>query len=272
MKRLLLRLGLASVLASGAFGAVAEDGDVKGGKDHWLFTRVPGFVIGEYSESPFDSYSFGYAPGSPRVEGRKTVIRYWVTSGAESPTPLQICRNHTAAITRIGGTVVQDNGSNVATVKVEKEGKEAWAEVLCDRGRYQLTVVEKEAMAQVVSAGEMLQAIQKQGFVALDVHFDTAKATIRPESRPVVDQIVVLLKANPGLKIRVEGHTDSVGTPASNKALSQARARSVRDAVVGQGVDAARLTAEGFGQDRPVADNRTEQGRAKNRRVELVKR
>jgi OmpA-OmpF porin, OOP family len=272
MKRLLLRLGLAGALASGALAAAAENGDVKGARDHWLFTRMPGFVLGEYAESPFDSYAFGYAPGSPRVEGRKTVIRYWATPGAESPTPLQICRNHTAAVTKVGGTVVQDNGSNVVTVKLQKDGKEAWAEVMCDRGRYQLTVVEKEAMAQVVSAGEMLRALDTQGFIALDVRFDTAKATIKPESRPVIDEIVALMKANPGLKIRVEGHTDSVGSPASNKVLSGARARSVRDAVVGQGVDAARLTAEGFGQDRPVADNRTEEGRAKNRRVELVKR
>src|SRR5512140_636500 len=270
MKRL-QRLGLATALALGTFAA-AEEGDVKGSKDHWLFTRMPGFVIGEYSEVPFDSYPFGYAPGSPRIDGRKTVIRYWVKSNADSPTPLQICRNHTAAVTRIGGTVVQDNGSNAVTVKLQRDGKEAWAEVLCDRGRYVLTVVEKEAMAQVVSAGEMLRALDTQGFIALDVHFDTAKATIRPESRPVVDQIVALMKTNSALKIRVEGHTDNVGTPASNKALSEARARSVRDAVVGQGIDATRLSAEGFGQDRPVADNRTEEGRAKNRRVELVKR
>lgn len=271
MKRI-SRLGLAAMLLAGALAAPAEQDDVKGSRDHWLFTRVPGFVIGEYSEVPFDGYSFGYAPGSPRVEGRKTVIRYWARPDAGSPTPLQICRNHAAAITKIGGTVVQDNGSNVATVKLEKDGKEAWAEILCDRGRYQITVVEKEAMAQVVSAAEILRALDLDGFVALDVRFDTGQSTIRPESRPVLDQIVALLKANPALRIAIEGHTDNVGSPASNRTLSKARARSVRDAVVGQGVDATRLTAEGFGQDRPVADNRTEGGRAKNRRVELVKR
>jgi OmpA-OmpF porin, OOP family len=271
MKRL-LRLGFAAALAAGAFTAAAEEGDVKGSKDHWLFTRMPGFVIGEYSEVPFDSYPFGYAPGSPRIEGRKTVIRYWVRSNADSPTPLQICRNHTAAVTRIGGTVVQDNGSNAVTVRLQKDGKEAWAEVLCDRGRYQLTVVEKEAMAQVVTAAEMLRALDHDGYIALDVRFDTGKSTIRPESRPVLDQIVALMKANGGLRIAIEGHTDNVGSPVSNRTLSKARAYSVREAVVGQGVEATRLSAEGFGQDRPVADNRTEEGRAKNRRVELVKR
>jgi outer membrane protein OmpA-like peptidoglycan-associated protein len=174
------------------------------------------------------------------------------------------------AITRIGGTVVQDAG-NIVTVKLEKDGKEAWAEVACDDGRYRLTVVEKEAMAQVISAGEMQSSLEKQGFIALDIHFDTGKATIKPESQPIVDQIVVLLKGNPVLRIAVEGHTDNVGTAAANKALSDARAKSVADAIVKQGVDAKRLVAAGFGQERPVADNCTEEGRTKNRRVELVR-
>jgi outer membrane protein OmpA-like peptidoglycan-associated protein len=84
--------------------------------------------------------------------------------------------------------------------------------------------------------------------------------------------IATLLKSNPTLKLGVEGHTDNVGDAASNKKLSEARAKSVTAAIVASGVDAARLSAAGFGQEKPVADNRTEEGRAKNRRVELVKK
>ena len=80
------------------------------------------------------------------------------------------------------------------------------------------------------------------------------------------------MKSNPGLKLSVEGHTDNAGDPASNKKLSEARAKSVTAAIVASGIEAARLSAAGFGQDKPVADNRTEEGRAKNRRVELVKK
>jgi outer membrane protein OmpA-like peptidoglycan-associated protein len=80
------------------------------------------------------------------------------------------------------------------------------------------------------------------------------------------------MKANPGLKLSVEGHTDNAGGAEANKALSLARASSVAKAVVAGGIDAARLSATGFGQERPVADNRSEEGRAKNRRVELVRK
>lgn len=258
-------------LALVSFMALAADQDVRGSKDHWLFTRMPGMYIGEYSQREFDAYKFASAPGSPQIEGRLTLIRYWSKSGGTPPTALQICRNHTAAITHIGGTVVQDNGKNAVTVKLVKDGRETWAEVMCDNGRYTLTIVEKESMAQVISAGEMQSALDKQGFIALDIHFDTGQATIKPESQPIIDQIVVLMKGNSSLKIGVEGHTDNAGTPASNKILSDARAKAVADAMVKRGIDAKRLSAAGFGQERPVADNRSEEGRAKNRRVELVK-
>jgi outer membrane protein OmpA-like peptidoglycan-associated protein len=74
------------------------------------------------------------------------------------------------------------------------------------------------------------------------------------------------------LKIGVEGHTDSVGSPKSNKILSDDRAKAVVGEIVARGIDANRLSAVGHGQDRPIADNKTEEGRAKNRRVELVKK
>ena len=74
-----------------------------------------------------------------------------------------------------------------------------------------------------------------------------------------------------GLNISIEGHTDNVGTPAANKTLSENRARAVMQAVVAQGIAASRLRSAGHGQEKPIADNRSEDGRAKNRRVELVK-
>ena len=127
-------------------------------------------------------------------------------------------------------------------------------------------------MRQDVTASDMLEAISKDGFIALDIRFDTGKATIKPESQPIVDQIVALLKENTSLKLSIEGHTDNVGDAKSNKTLSENRAKAVMSAIVGAGVSAARLSVAGFGAERPVADNRTEEGKAKNRRVELVKK
>ncbi len=255
-----------------AGGAFAVEEDVAGSRDHQLFSRMPGFYIGEFSAKDFDMIQFRSVPGEPRVEGRRTTIRYWQKSGNSAPGALAICRNYTNAAKQIGGVVLYDNGRNGAVMKIAKDGREAWAEVTCDDNRYSLVIVEKEAMAQVVSASDMLAAIDKQGFIALDIHFDTDRATIKPESVPIIDQIVALLKSNSALKLAVEGHTDDVGARDHNKALSQARAKSVAAALVERGIEASRLGTAGYGQDRPVADNRTEEGRAKNRRVELVKK
>jgi outer membrane protein OmpA-like peptidoglycan-associated protein len=83
--------------------------------------------------------------------------------------------------------------------------------------------------------------------------------------------VIALLKTNPSLKLTVEGHTDNVGAPNYNRSLSDARARSVVAALTAQGIASRRLTAVGYGQEKPVADNGTDAGRAQNRRVELVK-
>jgi OmpA-OmpF porin, OOP family len=106
----------------------------------------------------------------------------------------------------------------------------------------------------------------------LGILFATAKAALQPESRPVVREIADALKAHPDLKILIEGHTDNVGDPASNLTLSQARADAVKAALVSQfGADGGRITTQGFGDTKPVADNATAEGRAQNRRVEIVK-
>jgi outer membrane protein OmpA-like peptidoglycan-associated protein len=127
-------------------------------------------------------------------------------------------------------------------------------------------------MQQVIRANEMAAYLDKDGFVALDIHFATGKSEILPESRPIIDEIVSLLKKRQTLRIGVEGHTDNTGTPVFNKTLSDARAKAVVEAIAAAGISSNRLEPAGYGQERPIADNRTEEGRAKNRRVELVKK
>jgi outer membrane protein OmpA-like peptidoglycan-associated protein len=158
--------------------------------------------------------------------------------------------------------------------KVVKGGSQLWAEIVPwgDGSNYSITVVVKEAMKQDVTAGALFEALNRDGHVALYINFDTGKATIRPDSQPVINQVAEMLQTNPGLKLSVEGHTDSVGSPASNKTLSENRAKAVVAALAAKGIEAERLTAVGWGQDKPVADNNIEDGRAKNRRVELVKK
>ena len=102
------------------------------------------------------------------------------------------------------------------------------------------------------------------------VHFETAKATIKPDSFAMLTEIADVLKANPQMQIRIEGHTDIRGGLKYNMRLSQNRADSVKQFLVGQGVDAARMESRGFGPTQPLGDNRTSAGREQNRRVEFI--
>ena len=101
------------------------------------------------------------------------------------------------------------------------------------------------------------------------IFFETAKAKIKPVSFPICDAVVAVLEKNPTIKIRIEGHTDSRGKAGYNRKLSDKRAKAVLKYLVDKGIDTSRLTSEGFGPDKPIAPNETEDGRAKNRRVEF---
>jgi outer membrane protein OmpA-like peptidoglycan-associated protein len=105
------------------------------------------------------------------------------------------------------------------------------------------------------------------------VYFNTGSATLLPESAPVLSDVAALLKAHSDWHVIIEGHTDNIGTPASNLALSTNRAASVRSALVDKlGVPASSIEAKGFGDTRPVENNTTIEGRAHNRRVEVSRR
>lgn len=136
-------------------------------------------------------------------------------------------------------------------------------------------ILETQAMKQsmvVVSASDIGKSLTAHGKVAIyGIYFDTAKADVKPDSKPSLDQIAAYLKAEPNVKLHVVGHTDSVGSFDSNLALSRRRAQAVAAALVqGYGIAAGRLIGNGVASLAPVASNGTEEGRAKNRRVELV--
>jgi OOP family OmpA-OmpF porin len=102
------------------------------------------------------------------------------------------------------------------------------------------------------------------------VNFDFDKATIRPDAKVILDEAASQLSKNPDVRVSVEGHTDSVGADAYNQKLSERRAASVKSYLVGKGVSDARLATTGYGESKPIASNNTKDGRALNRRVELL--
>ncbi len=283
MARMLLTL-LALVFITPT--AIAASDDVAGSKDHPLLTRYPDSILTEY-EHNFNSVpiTVGTENGAPKIqniEGQATLIRYFYRDAQKQPSPLQIIRNYQNAIKSIKGEVVferlpKEGDGGETTLKVNSGGKDIWIKVEPDifsapAQSYKLSIVEVEAMAQVISANALLDALNKDGFIALYINFDTGKSDLKADGEATVKEIAAMLKSAPTLKISIEGHTDNVGTPASNLKLSEARAKSVMDAVVKAGIAKDRLASKGLGQATPIADNRSDDGKAKNRRVELVKK
>jgi len=254
-------------------------------KDTPYFTGLPAFYIYDAEDADFDSYNFFNGKNCITVEGRRFKRQYSLKEDAAKSSVIQISRNYANALREMGGTVIfegvpqdaecaENNGLHMMVGKAAKEDNEMWVEVVPsgDGSDYYMTIVLKELMKQEVTASDIFDALNRDGHIALYINFDTGKSIIREESKPVIDQIVQMLKANPELKLSVEGHTDNTGNPASNKTLSEERAKSVVTAIVSQGIFSDRLSSSGFGQEKPVADNSTVEGRAKNRRVELVKK
>jgi OOP family OmpA-OmpF porin len=263
------------LIAAPAFAA--GHADAANCKDHPLLTRLPDYWIESCVVKQFDAYGFMVGKGKPaQVEGQFTNIRYQPPAGlASKPSTLQVLRNVENAIKKVGGTVVATDSSK-ETLKLTKDGKELWIEVWADyTGKYILTIVEKEAMTQQLSANAdaFADGLRTTGHIAVDgILFDTGKTTLKPESEQAIAEVAKLLQADAGLKIYVVGHTDNAGALAGNMQLSQGRAQSVVTALTKtHGIAAARLKAFGAGPYAPVASNDSEEGRAKNRRVELVK-
>lgn len=167
-------------------------------------------------------------------------------------------------------------GSVYVALTIAENKFNQWPETF-DKVMVLMDVVEVGRMERKMvdpKADEMQRGLDQNGKVALyGIQFDFNKAEIKPESGTTLGEIAKLLKANPGLKLYVVGHTDGVGTVAYNKDLSEKRAAAVVQHLVRQhGIAADRLTPAGVGPLAPVATNGTEEGRAKNRRVELVVR
>ena len=277
MKRLPAILILALLMPFTAW-AQEPGKDEDGCKESALLSRMPGCGLYECEKKDFDSAELIIDKDAKRqsVEGAVESLK------AVCPTnfsQLQIRRNVEAALRKAGYTVLFSgpHAENDYPVVTGRKGSQ-WISVQTSSFNefpaYEQTAVLVKAMAQDISASAqaMADAIAKSG--KLDVYgitFATGQATITPASDAVLNDVLAVLKANADWKLRVEGHTDNVGDKAANLKLSNARAAAVVAWLTSHDIDAARLTAAGLGDTQPVAPNTTDDGRAKNRRVVLVK-
>lgn len=253
------------------------DADAKGCVDHPVVSRMQNMRIASCKTVDFDKFDFKTGTGMKvePVEGRKVELRYQIKTGGQAPSKLAIIRNHQDAFKAIGGTAKYED-DRYATLMAAKDGKEIWLQVdTAWGGGYMLTIVEKKTMTQEVTANAELFAsgLNATGHVEVPgIFFDTGKSELKPESAAAIGEVAKLLKANATMKVFIVGHTDNVASLDLNAKLSQARAEAVMQSLIAQhGIAAARLTARGVGPLAPVASNDSEEGRARNRRVELVK-
>ena len=257
--------------------AVAARQDPEPAKDHPGVPRFPGFLMNSGTATDFNGFDFQISPegATKRVEGRSWEFEYTLKDGARHPSALEIARNYANQFTKNGGKVVyQSPDATESTMMMPLGGGERWFHLQTNGDSIIMSIIETAPMVQKVefSADEMAAQVAATGKIVLHgILFDTGKTDITAASAPVLDEVAVLMKTNAGLKFRIDGHTDNVGATAANLALSKGRAASVKSALVARGVDAARLTTDGLGDTKPVADNATEDGRRQNRRVELVK-
>lgn len=260
-------LALLAVLCLGVPAFSAAPKDAKGCEDSPLVSRFPGSTISNCRHADFDAVKMPLAKGSQPVEGDRQQISYRVEKGH---TQAEIKRNLSNAFQAAGYTIDFDQGR---TLVAHKENVWIHAEAIDDS--YSLDIVRRKEMRQqvVASARDLQDGLAATGHVTANgILFDTDKADVKPESKPALDEIAKLLKDNGAMKIYVVGHTDNQGALAHNMELSKARAASVAKALESQyGIPAARLGSYGDGPYAPVASNDSEDGRAKNRRVELVK-
>lgn len=276
MKRFTLPLVL---MLSGIVPVFAQE-DLEGSKDPAIFTRMPDHYISYYVDKEFEKSDFQVGEDKYQsVEGHYYQINYSLKDDKQPVGALQVIRNYENAAKQIGGKVLYewyDSGSGKVTLKVEKGGAEVWAQIGCNgSGYYRLDMVEKNLMNQdvVADANSMANTLKTSGKVAVyGIYFDTGKSELKPESVNALVEISKLLKSDPSLKLYVVGHTDNVGTFDSNIKLSMDRASAVINSLVTKyAVNAATLKPFGNGPCAPVATNSTDEGKALNRRVELVK-
>jgi flagellar motor protein MotB len=297
-------LAIALSLALAAAPAAGQAKDVEGSKDSPLVSRYPGSVIDNYKTKQFDEFNFPIGaitsqgmPKSLHLEGRITRISY---TYPQDRSPLEVYRNYETALKRAGfETVFTCSGDACGVARFHLTAD--WADLWYGAGHWQfsgkraspegdiyvslhvapgttsLDIIETKPMESglvTVNADALQGDIAKTGHAAIyGIYFDTGKADVKPASAPALQEIGKLLKQDPKLKLYIVGHTDNVGEFQMNMDLSRRRADAVLKALTATyGVAPDRLQAYGDGPLAPVASNRDEEVRAKNRRVELVER
>lgn len=182
-------------------------------------------------------------------------------------------RNRLIAEARERETEAAQRAAAVASREVEVQARELEVQARAAEEQARATQAAEERARNLESELADLQARETDRGLVLtlgDVLFDTGQSTLKPGAMTTVDRLAQFMGDYPERVVMIEGHTDAMGSDATNQQLSELRALAVRNALLGRGVDAARITTVGYGEARPVASNDTSEGRQQNRRIEVV--
>ncbi len=267
---------------------VAVSAYAKTTKEHPLIRPFPGSVLAANMShyNKFNAYEFYFIDEKTKKRGKKTIKgEYWkllyevrTPSGNRVKTisKQEFFENYRAAAKEKGGRVVYEDVGQMVFKIPRDDGGVTWLRVTGNAGLGQqdLIIIDEKPFNKSLTFGpaEMKNVLDAEGRIQLyGILFDLDKATLKPESTKQLQNLVTLLKDNPGLKLEVQGHTDDQGSDDYNLKLSQRRAETVVAYLSLFGIDTSRLLPKGYGESKPVTANTSEEGRAQNRRVELVK-
>ena len=294
--RLLLFSGL--MVMTSALSLKADPGDVENSHDYPGFPRLSGYIITDYDEDNPADFDFPVARPLPidsnhveivHITGHRFVIRYELGIDAPAPSLLQT-QQAFEKLAAAGGFSMEKTGAvgDVSeTFRGAKGGLDIWVCVVPSIRVNILTIVEAkgETPPRVVASvpGAILAppevpedlfytSLMKNGRVVLPLTFLPSKPDLDADSQPVIDRVATMMKSHPSLFFEIVGNTDDVGDVEANLRLSSARAATVRALLIANHVDKKQVSAMGLGGSRPLASNQTEEGREKNRRIELVLR
>lgn len=269
------------VIAFLAFGGPAVA--LSQANEHPVIKSIPGFqwVSAQSRVKNYAPYQFRVKKGkkTEKVEkkGKYWHLRYIIKDAKgkidRSVSREEIVQNYKEAAIEKGGDILFEVGYLLTFMLPREDGGKTWASLTAGDGSYDLYIIDEAAFKKQLTFGaeEMKKALDEEGHVAIyGIHFDVDRAALKLGAEKVLIEMVKLMKNNPELKIEIQGHTDNTGSADHNLDLSMRRAKTVKKFMLIYGVADPRMVSKGYGEEKPVAANNTEEGRAMNRRVELV--
>lgn len=234
----------------------------------WLVKQFPWYKLEDCTPQDMGSIKVTLPDGERVLAGRMLDTNYRLTDHSKDMVARAVRDNYINALKKLGAKLVSDPDNEFQAVLMQKTAQGTlWYIYNHGSGSSDSTLTYALTTVQVGGPPPKACTLEIYG-----VNFDTDRSTLRPDSTPVLEQVLAMLKQAPESQFEIGGHTDDVGSDAHNLSLSDARAKAVVDWLVAHGVAASRLTSHGYGESRPLVPNNSDKNRARNRRVEMKNR